>query len=271
MKTSKIILIGHLWVTLSAFIVMCITVTIPIAILLKFDLPGELMLIGGIIPIGFGILVYSFLIVKWKIWALTRADNVRELLIKGERNGLLPPNSIQKMRKNKVMSKSDRAKLEKLYQRLEDPTPRSFNEQEGIVVGYSKTKNYIYFTLCIAASVFILLSATSPIVSYGLSILAFFVGAFFLKRALSKSIYLKINIDGVLYEENLISWSNIARYDITTKFINIGKGSAPIFYLILWLKNREKIEINIQDKSRTPSAIEYAIIYFFEKANYDTK
>lgn len=141
-------------------------VNVPVAIAM-FGVPGLAMYLSvqEIIPVwGIGLAaiigfilawgMWSYLIVKWKLWAFSNVKNVHELRRKAIENKLIwPDGSI--FNKTEIWSSSDRDKWRRINGKFdtEDVYKEDYSIPKSTEIYYSKSKNYFQMIFMIIITI----------------------------------------------------------------------------------------------------------------------
>lgn len=262
MKTSKALLIGHLWVTMPAVLIALISFGLPLYVILEYKLSPGWIFPSLIIPLGFGILTYSFFVVKWKIWALSRVQNVHELAAKGFQHGLFYPLN-SSVTKTEIKSKKDRETLSELYKRFNEPIPevpsKNYVNKE-FVVKTSNWYNLQWAIIYIGSAIYFMfdykkvyaLIAAAGLFAWGLT---------YLVKVFRQNIKIVINESGLKINQKAYEWKDIQSYSFEKRPM----GKFFYDYLILLLKDSGEIKICVEKLNVSTSDLDYQIMYFSRK------
>ncbi|MCG8412216.1 MAG: hypothetical protein MI739_13130 [Bacteroidales bacterium] len=112
MKVGKALMIGYLWVIIPTVIVFLACVSGVVILFLNSDLSVKFLPVIPVFAIAPSIFAYSYLIVKWKVWVLTRGCDISQLDSKGRKhllfysqNSVFSDSEIKNRKESDILSK----------------------------------------------------------------------------------------------------------------------------------------------------------------------
>ncbi|SDS11567.1 hypothetical protein SAMN05216503_2022 [Polaribacter sp. KT25b] len=256
---SKAINRGHLIVNLP----VCISMFgIPA---LAFYFSAENLIpnwgIGVSFVIGFTLawLTWSFMIMKWRIWAFNKVRNVHELKKKAIEQGLMW-NDDSWFNKTEIRTNSDKLQWKVLEKKFDKKDV--FKEDQSVskksIIYYSKIKNtyeFLIMLIALGGGIYLLLKSDSYIIGTLLVLSGTYFGFKEIKKVFNFSPQITIDNKGIkTATTEFKNWSEIKNEEIIIE----GYGKNKEFYMIYDYSNGfEKIKID--DFNISPKKLENLI------------
>ena len=179
---------------------------------------GIAAIIGFILAWG----IWSYLIVKWKLWAFSNVKNVHELKRKAIENKLIwPDGSI--FNKTEIWSSSDKAKWRQINGKFDvkDVYKEDYSIPRITEIQYSKSKNYFQMIIMLAITamgLYLLLKQNDFIFGGLLTV----IGAYFsfseFKQANNSEIQIYLDNKGIqTINTEFKSWSEISNEHVISE------------------------------------------------------
>ncbi|MES2588089.1 MAG: hypothetical protein V4622_03855 [Bacteroidota bacterium] len=232
---------------------------------MKEIIPFWMLPIGLIMMLGFIWIYWSFVIVKWKLWAFEKVRNVHELKKRAIQERLISKDS-SFIEKTEFWTLIERAKwnsLQKKFQ-FEDEFNDDFTIQKETLIYYSKSKNYIsLFVLFIllAVDIYIICLIRSYLVE---SIILVFISYLIfesIKKVIDKNPQITINEQGIKTISSVfLEWNEIKNIDIICE----GSGKYIVYYLIYSFPNGS-VKLNISDLNINRKTLNKLLIIYQER------
>lgn len=252
-------------------------------IVIKLNISFHWSFVGIFLSITIFLIIRSYLIVKWKIWAFERVDNLGELISRAEDLRIIRSNVIPS--KITICSNSDRNKIiEIITNRLDSKTTQVELTDNNIIpsafkIESSRKHNLIILFACLCIlfkPLERLLTKTSTYVEndYALVAILTAVSLFFLFKAITPNQIVTLSNSGVWTKKSSFQkWRAIEDIYIENSIHHDQQRLTQlviIFNTISGMKNNNLIQkFDIKDLNRTADEIEHALKIFkqrFEKS-----
>lgn len=258
-SVNKAIRKGHLIVNLPVFISMLGIPSFSFYLFHKNLIPN--WGIGLSFVIGFIIawLIWSFMIMKWRIWAFDEVRNVHELKKKAIEQGLMW-NDNSWFNKTEIRTNNQKLKWKKLKEKFQKKD--IYKEDKSVpkksVIYYSKIKNTYEFSimlLALAGGIYFLVKTDSYIIGTILVLCGAYFGFKDLKKVFNNIPQILIDSNGIkTVKTEFKNWNEIKNEEVIME----GYGKNKRFYFVYeFLNGSEKIEIG--DLNVTPKKLENLI------------
>ena len=218
------------------------------------------------------LLLRSYVIVKWQIWAFDNVRNVHELKKRAIQEKLIRSNKSIFEKNSIFLSASDREKLSSLKIKFDqdDFFQDDLNVANETVIYYSRNKNYTQLAImigCLVFGIYFLLMSNSYIIGTILTIMGAYFGNKEYKEATNKDPQIIINEKGIkTISTDFYSWNEIKNENV----ISEGSGKHPTFYLTYdYPIGSEKLKINDYDTDL--SSLNKLLIVYRGRSKMKTK
>lgn len=225
-------------------------------------------------------LVRSYLIVKWKIWAFEHVNNLQDLIVQAKALGIIRSNIVPS--KSTVCSDVDRKKIVEIVQkRLDSKTvivdmvdnhtiPSTFKIEDG-------KKNNLIIAIASFCLVYIplkrLYSETSnhPENDYGLLAVLLLAGLYFLFKTISPSLIVSLSSSGIWTKKsNFQKWKAVESIYLDYEIDLQGQRLPYLMIVFNALSGMETKNLtqkfNVVDLNKDANEIEYAISIYKQRA-----
>lgn len=218
------------------------------------------------------LLLRSYVIVKWQIWAFDNVRNVHELKKRAIQERLIRSNKSIFEKNSIFLSTSDKEKLSSLKIKFDqdDFFQDDLNVSDETIIYYSRSKNYTQMAImigCLVLGIYFLLMSNSYIVGTILTIIGVYFGNKEYKEATNKEPQIIINEKGIkTISTDFYSWNEIKNENVIFE----GSGKHPSFYLIYdYPFGSEKLKINDYDTDL--SSLNKLLIVYRGRSKMKTK
>jgi len=218
------------------------------------------------------LLLRSYVIVKWQIWAFDNVRNVHELKKRAIQERLIRSNKSIFEKNSIFLSTSDKEKLSSLKIKFDqdDFFQDDLNVSDETIIYYSRSKNYTQMAImigCLVFGIYFLLMSNSYIVGTILTIIGAYFGNKEYKEAKNKEPQIIINEKGIkTISTDFYSWNEIKNENVIFE----GSGKHPSFYLIYdYPFGSEKLKINDYDTDL--SSLNKLLIVYRGRSKMKTK
>ncbi|WP_196888634.1 hypothetical protein [Aureivirga sp. CE67] len=254
---------GFYQVNVTSSIIGIITFILVSIFINTNNLPEWTYIIGGFLTIFNSLLYYYFIITKWKIWAFSNIDNIKELEEKALKHKIIPKRG-SFSEKLEIKTKKEKLILENLIRNKEKikKHPIEVNEKAPLETKIYFAKSNIYLIpviVCIVILNFISnlnYSFILKVILSSSSVLGLISIIYYRKLKFDSSVQIIINDKGIFIKEyDFFSWDKIKQ--IETK--DIGDTDTSIEVLYIYIKGYNKITIDLDKYNTSSYTLEFVI------------